>query len=55
MKIDLKLQSDTYNSYCEELIIGFEIQGDREFVWIELGDREVAVNREEFKKLLSIV
>jgi len=50
MKIDLKLQSDTYNTHCENLVLSFEI-----IEWVKLEDREVAVKKEEFKKLLSII
>jgi len=55
MKIDLNLQSDSYNSHCEELTISFEVIEDKDYVWIQLGDREVGVSREEFRKLLAIV
>jgi len=55
MKIDLKLQSDTYNTHCENLVLSFEIIEDKDYVWVQLGDREVGVKKDEFKKLLSII
>jgi len=55
MKIDLKLQSDSYNTHCENLVLSFEIIEDKDYVWVQLGDREVGVSREEFKKLLFII
>jgi len=55
MKIELKLQTDTHNTYCENLVLSFEIIEDRDYVWVQLEGREVAVKKEEFKKLLSII
>ena len=59
MKIELNLNSDSYNTYCnnEKLVIEvFNDEDDREnLIWIEIGDRKVSVNKNEFKKLMFII
>ena len=59
MKIELNLNSDSYNTYCdnEKLVIEFfNDEDDREnLVWIEIGDRKVSVDKNEFKKLMFII
>lgn len=57
MKVKLELESDSYNSYpIEELEFEFFNDGIRQnYIWLKVGDREVSVRKDEFKKVLSIV
>jgi hypothetical protein len=55
MKVQLKLERDTYNSFCNEKFIEFETGEDYDVVAIKLGDREVCVDRCEFKKMSAMI
>lgn len=59
MRIELNIQSDNHNLYCENKILFFEFFNDggirENHVWINIDGREVSVNKDELKKVLSIL
>ena len=60
MIIQLKLKSDNHNSYCGGNVLSVEFFNDGEVissdqVFIKIDDREVSVNKEDFKKMCSII
>lgn len=60
MKIELDLNTDSYNTYCNDIKLSFEFFNNDNtsrdnFVWLKLDDREISVHKDELKKLLSIL
>ena len=60
MIVQLKLKSDNHNKCCDKNVLSLEFFKDGEVVgsdliYIKIDDREVAVDKEEFKKICSII
>lgn len=55
MKVELELETDSYNNYpTEKLIIEFSMESKRVWLSISDKDREVSVSKQELKKVVSL-
>lgn len=54
MVIELQIYEDNQNSYPNETLKITNII-DRDFIWIAIGDREVAVDKDEFIRATRVL
>lgn len=55
MKIEIELTSDSYNSDCGNKALKIDIRRDNIYFSFSDDEREVGVNKEELKKILTIL